>query len=126
MEPTLDDVRSELADIHDRLLALPAEDFAARATLKDRQNELRQLSYELLEEAASHDADLLRAAYQRMSDLRDQLLALHLSHTSQSAGDAGIEDSFTSAVNRAIDQGRGVDEVEARLEEILRQLRTTR
>lgn len=126
MQPSLDDVRRELAEIHDRLLALPADDYEQRLALKDRQNELRQLSYALLEGEPLHDREVLRAAYERMSDLRDRLLDHHLHYTSTSVGDAGIDGAFTEAINRAIDTGLGVDEVEERLQEILRQMRSSR
>lgn len=125
MEPSLDDIRTELASIHDQLLALPANDFGSRSALKERQYELRQLSHKLIDGKPLHDGEALRAAYLRMSDLRDRLLDLHLSHSSQSAGDTGIDDSFTTAVNKAIDSGLGIDEVEARLAEILRQIRSS-
>ncbi len=36
MDANLDSVRRELADIHDQLLALPADDFAKRSELKER------------------------------------------------------------------------------------------
>lgn len=126
MEPSLDDVRTELADIHDQLLALPADDYAERSALKERQNALRQLSHELLEGQPLHSRETLRAAHERLTEVRDRLLDLHLAHTSASAGDAGIEDTFTLAVNKAIDSGLGIDEVEFRLEEILRQMRHSR
>lgn len=47
MDANLDSVRRELADIHDQLLALPADDFAKRSELKEPQNELRQLSHQM-------------------------------------------------------------------------------
>lgn len=126
MQPSLDDVRRELAEIHDRLLALPVDDYEQRTGLKDRQNELRQLSFELLEGEPLHDRENLRAAYERMSRLRDRLLDQHLRYSSTSVGDAGIDGAFTEAINRAIDSGLGIDQVEARLQEILRQMRSSR
>lgn len=126
MQPSLDKVRRELAEIHDQLLALPPDDFERRTVLKDRQNELRQLSYALLEGEPLHDREVLRAAYERMSELRDRLLDQHLMYSSTSAGDAGIDGAFTEAINRAIDNGLGIDQVEARLQQILRQMRSSR
>lgn len=118
MEPTLDQVRQELADIHDQLLEAPEDAFDQRAILKDRQNELRQLSARLVEGEPLHDAGVLRAAYTRLQSVRDRLVELHVSHS-------GIEGSFTTVVNKAIDAGMGLDEVEARLQEILRQMKST-
>jgi hypothetical protein len=46
MEPTLDQVRQGLADIHDEPLALPTDALDRRSRLKDRQQEqLRKLSH---------------------------------------------------------------------------------
>ena len=59
MEPTLDEVRSELAEIYEELLTLPADDFKRRAELKERQNELRQLSRDLIEGAYKQPDHLL-------------------------------------------------------------------
>jgi putative aminopeptidase FrvX len=125
MEPSLDTVRRELADIHESLLALPPDDFAERSRLKDRQNELRQFSHRLIDGQPLHDRAALQAAYERLQDVRDRLLDLHLVHNSTSAGDAGIEGASTNAVNKAIDAGIGIDEVEARLQEIIKQMRNS-
>lgn len=125
MEPTLDQVRQELAEIYEELLELPADDFARRAELRSRQHELRQVSARLVEGEPLHDADTLRQAYNRLHRVRDHLLDQRLVSTSTSVGDAGIESEFTEAVNRAIDAGVGIDEIEDRLNEIIRQLRTS-
>lgn len=126
MDANLDSVRRELADIHDQLLALPADDFAKRSELKERQKELRQLSHQLIEGEPLHSRAALKAAYERLQQVRDRLLDLHLMHTSTSAGDAGIDGTFTDAVNKAISSGMGIDEVEARLREIIDQMRSSR
>jgi len=123
MDMTLDEVRHELAVIHDELLALPTDAFGRRSELRDRQHELRQLSSQLLERTELHDADTLRKAYHRLHAVRDHLLDQRLSESSTSVGDAGVDSDFTNAVNRAIDAGIGTDEIEKRLEQILRDLR---
>lgn len=126
MEPTLDQVRQELAEIHEQLLSLPADDFSRRSDLKERQNELRQLSHKLVEGGPLHDAGVLRAAFDRLQTLRDHLLEKRISTGSAtSVGDAGIESEFTALVNKAIEAGIGIDEVEARLQEIVRQMRNS-
>ncbi|MFQ5524184.1 MAG: hypothetical protein ACE5F5_11510 [Acidimicrobiia bacterium] len=124
-QPTLDQVRAELAEIHEELLRLPPEDYARRSQLRERQQELRQLSHKLIEGMPLHDKEMLRAAFQRLSEVRDRLLEQHLSYASTSVGDAGIESEFTAAINKAMDAGLGVDEIEARLEEILEQLKSS-
>lgn len=115
MEPDLDSVRRDLAGIHDQLLALPADDF-----------ELRSLSHRLVEGEPLHSRAALKAGYERLQEVRDRLLDLHLLHTSTSAGDAGIDGRFTDAVNKAISAGMGIDGVEARLREIIDQIRSWR
>ena len=121
MEPTLDQVRHELADIHDRLLELPQDAYAERAELKDRQNELRALSHEMVDSADMHDAAHLKAAYRRLEAVRDHLIDDQISGAS--VGDDAVWGELAMNVNRAIEAGSGVDEVEARLKEILGQLR---
>lgn len=126
MESDLDSVRRELADIHDQLLSLPADDYERRSQLKERQNELRQLSHRLIEGQPLHSRAALKAAYERLQEVRDRLLDLHLRHSSTSVGDAGIDGAFTDAVNKAIDAGIGLDDVEARMKEIIDQMRSSR
>lgn len=126
METDLDRVRSELSDIHDKLLELPADAFDERSRLKDRQNELRKLSHELIEGEPLHSRQALSAAYERLHEVRDRLLELHVQHSSTSVGDAGIESTFTNAINKAIDAGAGLDDVEARIKQILEQMRSSR
>lgn len=62
MEPTLDQVRQELADIHDSLLSTAPDDLTTRSQLEDRQNELRQLSSKHIEGEPLHDRAALKAA----------------------------------------------------------------
>lgn len=124
MEPTLDQVRKELADIHDELLALPIDDYSRRSELKERQNELRQMSHKLLQGRPLHAAEVLRAEFKRLQEVRDRLLEKRISSgATTSIGDAGIESDFTALVNKAIDAGIGIDEIESRLREILEQMR---
>lgn len=125
MEPTLDDVRHELAAIHDELLSLRADDFARRSELKERQNLLRQKSRALAEGLPLQDAEALKKAFKRLEKVRDRLLDEKLSVAGEGMGDAGIDNVFISAVNRAIESGLGIDEVEARLAEIVRQLKSS-
>jgi flagellar basal body-associated protein FliL len=124
-EPALEQVRQELTDIYEEMLSLPVDDYERRSALKDRQNELRQISRQLIAGQPLHDAAVLKAAYERLEQVRDRLLDQRLTHTSTSVGDAGMESTFTSAINKAIDAGAGLDEVEARLKEILDQMRST-
>lgn len=126
MEPTLEEVRQELTDIHEELLALPVGELGRRSDLRERQNTLRQLSRSLIEGQPLHDKAVLQAAYERLQEVRDRLLNQHLSHSSTSVGDAGIGSEFTNAVNQLIDAGIGIDEIEARLKEILSQMRSAR
>ena len=124
MDATLDQVRQELSQVYEELLDLPHDAYERRAELQDRQNELRQLSHQLIESKPQHDKAELKAAYQHLHDERDRLLDRHISvGFSQSVGDAGIDSTFTTAVNKAMDEGLGLDEIEARLNAILDELR---
>lgn len=123
MEPTLDQVREELAHIHDELLQLPEDDFDRRAQLKSRQNELRQISAELVDGLPLHDAATLKAAYERLQVVRDHLIEERLG-ASFSGGDS-VWGGISVALNRAIDEGMGTAEIEDRIKEILEQLRSS-
>jgi hypothetical protein len=123
MEPNLDQVREELAAIHDELLGLPVDDFDRRAELKSRQNELRQLSAKLVEGLPLHDAATLKAAYERLHSVRDHLIEERLG-ASSSGGDS-VWGGISVALNRAIDEGVGTAEIERRLKEILGQLQSS-
>jgi len=119
MDPALDQVRQELADIHDKLLALPADAFASRVDLRDRQNRLRALSHKLLAEKPLHDAEVLKAAYVRLQEVRDNLVAARAE--ARPPGD-NARRGLAAAVNDAIDSGAGKAEIRALLEEILEHL----
>ena len=125
MEQNLDQVRQDLADIHDELLALPADAYDRRAQLKDKQNELRQLSSTLIEGKPLHDADALRSAFKRLEDVRDRLLDKHMDRGSTEATDTTIHGEFTAVVNRAMDAGLGIEEIEERMQKIISQMRST-
>ncbi len=125
MDMNLDQVRQELTDIHEELLRLPADDFDRRAELQGRKTELRQLSAQLIEGEPLHDAEVLRAAFQRLSDVRDQLLSNYLSPGRSGTMDTTFDGEFTSMVNKAMTSGLGIDEVEARMAEIIKQMKST-
>lgn len=126
MEPTLDQVRLELADIHEELLGLPKDAFARRAELRSRQTELRRLSHELAEGLTVYDPKILKSAFERLQQLREDLLAQHIQPQSTDMGLGGAHPDFAALANRAIDQGAGLDEIEAQLEAALAQIRASR
>ncbi|CAN5863128.1 hypothetical protein BH23ACT4_BH23ACT4_10290 [soil metagenome] len=126
MEPTLDQVREELASIHDQLLELPADDFGGRSALKERQQELRQLSHRLADGLPMHSKEILVAEFKRLHQVRDRLLDERLSVTGEGVGDAGIDNIFINAVNSAIGAGAGLDEVEKRIHKIILQMKSAR
>lgn len=126
MEPTLDQVREELAAIHDELLSLAGSDFDRRSALKTRQQELRQLSHEMAEGLPMHNREILVAEFKRLQQVRDRLLDEQLSVTGEGVGDAGIDNMFINAVNTAIAAGAGLDEVEKRINQIIVQMKSAR
>lgn len=123
MEKTLDEVRLELAGIHEQLLTLPPDAFAARVELRERQNELRALSHELVAAKEVHDAAALRAAYVRLQEVRDSLVQARRGVAVSSAGAA--RDAIANSVMAAIDAGMGKTAIESLLEEILEKLRSS-
>jgi hypothetical protein len=126
MEPTLDQVREELAAIHDELLELPVDDFGRRSALKDRQQELRQLSHEMAQGLPMHNKEILVAEFKRLHQVRDRLLDERLSVTGEGGGDAGIDNMFINAVNSGIEAGAGLDEVERRINRLIVQMKSAR
>ena len=125
MELNLDQVRQELADIHEELYALPQDDFSRRVELKDRQHALRQMSAKLVGDQPMHDAASLNAAHERLHKVRDKLLEKHLQLVSASGGDAGIDGVFTTTINSAMGRGMELDEIEEKLKEIIGQIRSS-
>jgi len=124
MDPTgLDDVRTELAAIHEELFELPVDDFSRRVELQDRRNRLRALSRDLAGELPAAARDALIAEFERLSRARDRILEQRLMHHPESVGDAGLSSSFTDAVNSAIERGLGLDEIQSQLHSILERLR---
>lgn len=124
MDPKgLDDVRSELADIHEELFDLPADDFTRRVELQDRRNRLRALSRDLAADLPPPARDALVAEFERLSRARDRILEQRLMHHPESVGDAGLSSSFTDAVNSAIERGLGLDEIQSQIHSILERLR---
>lgn len=113
-------MREELADIHDELLALPTDAYDRRSRLKDRQNELRQLSHKMVDGQNLHDAAHLKAAYERLHSLRDRLIEDRIG--AASTGGNAVWGEISMSINKAIDAGIGTDEIERRLKEILGQL----
>jgi hypothetical protein len=123
MEVTLDEVRLELASIHEQLLALAPDAFAARVELRERQNELRALSRDLVAAKEVHEADSLRSAYVRLQEVRDSLIRASHGTRAISAGEA--RDAIADSVMTAIDAGVGRAALETLLEEILEKLRSS-
>ena len=123
--PTLKEVREELASIHEELLVIPADAYDRRAELKSRQHELRSVSARLVEEYDSEDREALMSAFEHLHKLRDSVVALHVSPQATAVGFAGVDADFNAMVNRAIDEGADRAEIERKLEEVLRRLRST-
>lgn len=123
MSSQLDQVRAELAAIHDELLSIPGDDYARRVELQDRRNHLRALSAELTEPLPGPARQTLLADFERLHRARDHILELTLGPVSESIGDAGLSYALTTAINDAIAQGMGIDEIEKQIRTVLGQLR---
>lgn len=121
--PSLDEVRTELAAIHEELLTLPTDDYSRRVELQDRRNELRALSHDLTRQLPESARNALTAEFQRLAKERDRILNQLLSPTGESVGDTGVPEQMTRAINAAIESGLGLDEVEREIRRILDRLR---
>ncbi len=119
---SLDEVRAELAAIHEELVDLPAEDFARRVALQDRRHHLRALSHELTSELPEGARHALVAEFDRLSRTRDRILQHRLIHHPESVGDAGLSSIFTDAVNSAIEHGMGLEDIEKQIRSVLERL----
>lgn len=121
--PSLDEVRAELAAIHEELLTLPTDDYSRRVELQDRRNELRALSHDLTRQLPESARNALTAEFQRLAKERDRILNQLLSPTGESVGDTGVSEKMTRAINAAIESGLGLDEIERQIKHILDRLR---
>ncbi|HSJ36310.1 MAG TPA: hypothetical protein VLB85_14780 [Acidimicrobiia bacterium] len=121
--PSLDEVRAELAAIHEELLTLPTDNYSRRVELQDRRNELRALSHDLTRQLPESARNALTAEFQRLAKERDRILNQLLSPTGESVGDTGVPEQMTRAINAAIESGLGLDEVEREIRRILDRLR---
>jgi hypothetical protein len=124
-EPTLKEVREELASIHEELLVLPADSYDRRAELKSRQHELRSVSARMVAEYQSDQRDALIEEFDRLHRLRDSVIALHVSPQATAVGFAGVQTDFNALVNRAIDAGADRAEIERKLKDVLRRLQSS-
>lgn len=124
-QATLKEVREELASIHDELLVLPGDAYDRRAELKNRQHELRAVSARLVSEYQSDQREALSEEFERLHRLRDSVIALHVTPQATAVGFAGVDTDFNTLVNQAIDAGADRADIERKLEEVLRRLRST-
>lgn len=120
--PSLDEVRAELAAIHEELLALPSDAFERRVELQNRRNELRALSHDLTRHLPDSARTALTAEFERLAKERDRILDRHVA-PSESIGDAGVSMQMAQAINAAIDSGYDLEEVERQIRQILDRLR---
>lgn len=120
---SLDEIRTELAAIHDELLTLAGDDFGRRVELHDRRNHLRALSGKLADQLPGPTREVLVAAFERLNRARDAILDQRMAPGSESVGDAGIPQRVTDAINAAIDEGMGLDEIEGQIRVVLDSLR---
>jgi hypothetical protein len=121
----LKEVREELASIHEELLVSPGISYDRRAELKTRQHDLRALSARLVAEYETDHREALVDEFDRLHRLRDAVIALHVSPQATAVGFGGVDADFNDVVNKAIDAGADRAEIERKLEEVLRRLRSS-
>ncbi len=114
------DLSRKLAEVQDRLLALPDDAFAERWELRKQQDELRQkaASFAVALDAERSDEDLLtelRALRQQMKAIEKQRIDLV-----QQSGSGGATTSEMSSLggvklNKGIDDAMGLPKIKARI-----------
>jgi hypothetical protein len=117
----------ELAEIADALLALPEDDFAARAPLVARRNALRELARsapmsgddERSDEDLRQEAASLEAAIE--AHVASRIDLVQQAGSSLAAG-AGADGWGGVQLNRAVDEAQGVERLQDRLRRIRRVL----
>jgi hypothetical protein len=123
-EMSLDEVRTELAEIDRKLGEIPDDAFAERVGLRERWLELMALAAELRE--ASRTPDELRKELQDLRRVRDEIHERHLSIGNIGAGGGpgggGIDIEFVTEMNRTIDEAWDLAKVERRIRQLEAQL----
>ena len=114
---SLDDVRTELAEIQQKLDEIPDDAFAERVGLRDRWLELMALAGELRE--ASRTPEELERELRDLRRVRDEVLDRHLSIGNIGAGGGpgggGIDVEYVNELNRTIDEAGDRSTIDRRI-----------
>jgi hypothetical protein len=119
----LDEVLADLAEVQDRLLAIPADDFSARAELSNRQDALRSEASRVRRAIPDHlSADQLD---EQIAHLESEIVAHLDTRPSASAGGpsggmggGGIDPDKLHEMHRKMATSFGLDEKRAVLRRI--------
>jgi hypothetical protein len=124
-ERGLAEVLSDLELVQRELAALPADAFAARVDLRDRQH---ALNAELgrLRQRLGEDEQELRARLAALEAELDAAMASRVSAASQGAGGGpggtALDPKVLAELNRRIDEGRGTSELADQVRDLRRRL----
>lgn len=119
-DPSLDEVRVELAEIGKLLDELPGDVLAKRVTLRQRQTELRALAAELYD--SSRPVEQIRKELRDQRRMRDDVFDRHLSIGSIGGGGGpgggGIDVQHVNEVNRTIDEAWNRVKIDRRIQQL--------
>jgi hypothetical protein len=117
----LDVILAELSDVAAKLSDLPDDAFAERFELRQRQEELRAASREMLAESGDIlSADEARMQLKRLEAERDQYLGTRLSHSAgaQTGQGGGIDPKYVHDMHRRMDAAFDLDSVNAEIDRL--------
>jgi hypothetical protein len=119
LEPTLDEAVAELLALRADLFSLPAEAFERRLELQTRLTEVRAVVAELRTQTPTeHTA--LRNHLNRLETEIGRRKHNRISHLAagQTGMGGGLDPEFVHALNREIDKGQGVADLQAEIARI--------
>ena len=122
LDAALEEAIAELFAVNIELDRLPTHDFDQRAALQSRLTELRAIIADLRTQTPT-DRDALRDRLRRLETELKHRLHHRISHMTagQTGMGGGVDPEFVHALNKEIDQGQGVTQLQ---DEIAR-IRTT-
>ncbi|MDH3729923.1 MAG: hypothetical protein OES13_02185 [Acidimicrobiia bacterium] len=122
----LDEVLVELSDVAAKLSDLPVDALEERFHLRQRQEELRAISRQLLSEKGDLlSADELQVQLGRLEEERDRYLSeTRLSHSAgaQTGQGGGIDPKVVHDMHRSMDKAFDLDGVNAEIDRLRRRL----
>lgn len=122
----LDELLAELADVATRLAELPDAAFEERLLLRMRQEELREISRDLVRRTGDPESALeLGRRLEHLESERDRYLSARLGHSAaaQTGQGGGMDPKYVHDMHEAMDKSFQLDELNAEIDRLRRRLR---